>query len=213
MTKPYIIGIAGGSGSGKTSFLRDIKSRFEDHQLTILSMDDYYQPAEKQWVDPNGVTNFDLPSSIDGQAFATDIRNLISGKTVEREEYVFNNDEAVPKTLVFKPAPILIIEGLFVFYFQEIWELLDLKVFLHTKDVFKIIRRIKRDARERNYPIDDVMYRYQYHVLPAYNKFIQPYEEKVDLVVVNNDSYDIGLNVITGFMENLLVKHSDNKDI
>lgn len=206
MQKPFVIGIAGGSGSGKTSFLRDIKQQFESHQVTILSMDDYYQPIEKQWVDSNGVTNFDLPSSIDGQAFVRDIRFLMNGKKVQREEYVFNNKEAQPNLLEFEPAPILIVEGLFVFYFEELRELLDLKIYIHTQDVFKIIRRIKRDGQERNYPIEDVLYRYQYHVLPAYQKFIEPFRESVDLIVVNNDVYDRGLNVLTGFMENHLTK-------
>lgn len=204
MTKPYIIGIAGGSGSGKTSFLRDIKKEFDSSQVCILSMDDYYQPRENQQTDQKGIKNFDLPTSIDADAFVKDMRSLLRGEEVERLEYVFNNEKATPNKLVFKPAPVIIVEGLFVFYFYEVWELLDLKVFIHTRDVLKVIRRITRDGQERNYPVEDVLYRYEAHVLPAFKKYIKPYEDEVDLIIVNNESYDGGLHVLAGFIKNKL---------
>lgn len=202
--KPFIIGITGGSGSGKTTFIRELKKRFTKPELCIISQDDYYRPREEQRTDGKGVRNFDLPESIDATAFAGDICKLVAGERVTRREYTFNNDRQEPRLLTFQPAPIIIVEGLFVFHFDSIRDLLDLKVFLHAKENLKVIRRIKRDQVERNYPLEDVLYRYEHHVLPTFEKYIQPYLEDADLVVNNNAHFRMGLEVLHGFIRQRL---------
>ncbi len=204
MKNPLVIGITGGSGSGKTTFIRKIREGLPEGSVCVLSQDEYYRPIEEQVRDEEGIVNFDLPSAIDREAFAKDIQKLIDGQTVKRMEYTFNNDKATAKELTFKPAPILIIEGLFVFHYPEVNELLDLRIFLHAKENIKLIRRIKRDRIERNYPLEDVLYRYENHVLPTFESYIQPYKEKADLVINNNAQFDIGLIVVMGFLENHL---------
>lgn len=200
----YIIGITGGSGSGKTTLIRKLRKAFSTEVLCIISQDDYYRPREAQQQDANGVTNFDLPSSIDDQAFLQDIKRLRAGETVRRMEYVFNNPLAKAKELTFEPAPIIIVEGLFVFHFAEIAESMDMKVYVHAKDNLKVIRRIRRDQVERNYPLDDVLYRYQHHVLPAFEQYIAPYKEDADLVINNNHSFDRAFQVLSGFLRDKL---------
>mgnify|MGYP001556501790 CR=1 FL=1 len=200
----YIIGITGGSGSGKTTLIRKLRKAFSTEELCIISQDDYYRPREAQQQDANGVTNFDLPSSIDDQAFLQDIKRLRAGETVRRMEYVFNNPLAKAKELTFEPAPIIIVEGLFVFHFAEIAESMDMKVYVHAKDNLKVIRRIRRDQVERNYPLDDVLYRYQHHVLPAFEQYIAPYKEDADLVINNNHSFDRAFQVLSGFLRDKL---------
>jgi len=202
--RPYLIGICGGSGSGKTSFIRRLRQSFSDEQVCILSQDDYYLPREQQHRDPQGEWNFDLPKSIDKKKFRLDIQKLMAGETVAIEEYVFNNPNATPKTLVFKPAPVIIVEGLFVFHYKKIAALLDLKVFINAKENLKVIRRIMRDQVERGYPLDDVLYKYQHHVLPSYERFILPYKEDADIVVNNNHNFERGLEVLEGFLRDRL---------
>ncbi|MCB0705657.1 MAG: uridine kinase [Saprospiraceae bacterium] len=197
----YLIGITGGSGSGKTSFIRDLRVRFSEQELCIVSQDDYYRPREEQILDPKGVRNFDLPGSIDHQAFLRDIQGLLNGETIVRQEYTFNNEKSKPGIITFKPAPIFILEGLFVFYLDKIRELLDLKVFVHAKENLKVIRRIKRDQIERNYPLEDVLYRYEQHVLPTFEQYILPFREDADIVINNNLSYHSSLEVLCGFIQ------------
>ncbi len=206
MRKPYLIGITGGSGSGKTTFLADIVQSFSKEELCVISLDDYYHPREKQAKDDLGVSNFDLPTSIDSKAFLADIQKLLNGQIVTRKEYTFNNDKKAPKILTFRPAPILIVEGLFIFYFPEISELIDLKVFVEAKENLKVIRRIKRDRIERNYPLDDVLYRYEHHVLPTFEKYILPFKPTADLIINNNDTFDAAANVFKGFIREKLTK-------
>ena len=200
MQKPFLIGITGGSGSGKTSFIRDLRDSFSEEQLCILSQDDYYFPREMQRKDKQGIINFDLPTCIDKKAFLQDIKRLSKGETIEREEYTFNNEKAKPKMLILRPAPIIIVEGLFAFHFKKNRKKLDLKIYMQAKDNLKVIRRIKRDRVERNYPLDDVLYRYEHHVLPTYEKYISPYIGLSDILINNNDSFKRGLKVLKGFM-------------
>lgn len=201
MKHPFLIGITGGSGSGKTTFIRQLRDGLNEDQVCYLSMDDYYLPREKQKKDDEGVHNFDRPGSIYREEFVRDLKKLCRGKTVKRQEYVFNNELAEPKTLVFKPAPVIIVEGLFVFHYKELRKMLDLRIFLHAKDNLKVVRRIKRDRVERNYPLDDVLYRYEHHVLPAFEKYVEPYKEKADIIVNNNTDFNMGLQVVRAFVE------------
>lgn len=204
MKKPYIIGITGGSGSGKTTFIRYLREAFSEEDVCIVSQDDYYRPREEQEVDSKGIENFDKPYSIDKKAFNRDITKLAKGETVEILEYTFNNSKKKPNKIILKPAPILIVEGLFVFHYKKIRKQLDLKVFVHAKENLKVIRRIRRDRVERNYPLDDVLYRYQNHVLPAFEKYISPYMEEADLIINNNKSFENGLEVFQHFLRGKL---------
>ncbi|MBK8723573.1 MAG: uridine kinase [Saprospiraceae bacterium] len=205
--KPFLIGICGGSGSGKTSFIRKLREDFSTDDLCIISQDDYYKPRDKQKSDLNGILNFDLPRSIEKKDFFNDIQKLLDYKVVNRTEYTFNNDKANAKLLEFKPAPIIIVEGLFVFHFKKIFEMTDLKIYIHAKENLKVIRRIFRDQVERNYPIEDVLYRYQHHVLPAFEKFIEPHKEKADIVINNNHNFEIGLSVVEHFLKSKLLDY------
>ena len=201
-----IIGISGGSGSGKTSFIRDIKNHFPNGDVTLLSQDEYYHPRDQQCIDPNGIKNFDLPSSIDLEAFVNDIKKLKRGEVVERQEYTFNNAEAEPKMLRFHPSKILIVEGLFIFHHDAIRKLLDFKIMIYASSAITVIRRIHRDRIERNYPLEDVLYRYEHHVLPAYEKYIEPYIDEVDIVINNNKNYNKALQMFVHYLNSELVR-------
>ena len=204
MVKPLIIGITGGSGSGKTTFINALKKVFNKKELCVISQDDYYRPIDQQPIDKEGVEDFDRPKSINKEDFVRDVKKLIKGQKVKRKEYVFNNKKVKPNTLVFRPAPIILVEGIFVFHFKKMQPLLDLKIFLDAKENLKVIRRIKRDKVERNYPLDDVLYRYEHHVMPTFEKYILPYRDEADIVVNNNAEMSKGLGVVKGYIRHCL---------
>jgi uridine kinase len=196
MIKPYTVGITGGSGSGKTFFLKSLAERFTDKEICIISQDNYYHPREQQKKDERGVINFDLPEAIDHELFLRDILQLKKGEVLSKTEYTFNNPNASPKTLTFKPAPVLVIEGLFVQYFPAIDKELDLKIFIEAKDYVKLSRRIRRDNEERGYDLDDVLYRYHHHVMPVYESLIEPLKHQADLVIPNNSHFLRALEIL-----------------
>ena len=134
MNKPYVIGITGGSGSGKTLFLKSLLISFKPNEVTCLSQDDYYRPREYQLVDKNGEYNFDRPESIDYEHFASNLKALVSGKTIEKEEYTFNNPNITPKKIITRPAKVILVEGIFIFHYDKIRELINLKIFIEAKD-------------------------------------------------------------------------------
>lgn len=201
---PYIIGITGGSASGKTFFMKSLLDSFSREDICRISQDNYYRPIHEIPKDENGIENFDLPETIDHHLFAEHIAVLRAGREVRQKEYTFNNPLLTPEVLVFEPRPIIIVEGIFVFYFPEIARLIDLKVFVDAKEHVKIKRRIIRDNNERGYDLDDVLYRWEYHVAPTYDKFIAPLRSEADIIINNNSRFDVGLEVLTGFLRKKL---------
>lgn len=183
---PYVIGIAGSSGSGKTFFLNCFLNHFASHEITLISQDDYYIPANTKTREENKRYNFDLPTAINRDAFYRDIRSLFEGHTVYKETYTFNNPAIKPKLLEIKPAPILIVEGLFIFYYEEINALLNQRIFLHAEDEIALRRRLRRDLVERGYFEEDVRYKWVNHVLPAYRQYLLPFRYQCDRVIINN---------------------------
>ena len=196
MPQPYTIGITGGSGSGKTFFIKELASHFGPDEICLISQDHYYKSLDVQFTDEQGIQNFDLPSSIDKDDLAADILKLKSGQSITRKEYTFNNPKATPRLLEFTPAPILIVEGLFVQYFPEIIKELDLRIFIEARDYVKLTRRIKRDNEERGYDLNDVLYRYQNHVMPIYDSLIEPLKHQADLIIPNNHHFEHALHVV-----------------
>ena len=201
MQHPFLVGITGGSASGKTTFLKRLLEAFPERDICLISQDNYYHPREQQQRDAQGFENFDLPGSIDSSAYAADVSSLRQGLEVRRKEYTFNNPNVLPKELVFRPAPIVVVEGIFVFYFEEIAKLLDLKVYIDAQEHVKLHRRIVRDRDERGYGLDDVLYRYTNHVAPTYEKYIQPFKDDADIIIPNNKHFENGLAVLIGFLK------------
>ncbi len=200
----YVIAVTGGSGSGKTTFVRDIQTHFDQTQLTVVSLDNYYIPRERQEVDAKGISNFDQPHSMDLPKFEQDVMRLLQGEEVVLKEYTFNNALKEATDIYLRPAPIILLEGLFVLNIKRIRDLADLKIFVYAPPVHKLARRIKRDKEERNYPLDDVLYRYLEHVTPAYNTYIEPMMEHADIVVNNTNNMAIGEDLVTNWIRTKL---------
>ncbi len=196
MTKPFIIGIAGGSGAGKTVFLKSLRDHFDEDALCVISQDNYYRPANEQVRDENNEINFDRPEGIHNKGFLKDIELLSEKKTVIRQEYMFNQPGVKGKALIMKPAPIIIVEGLFIFYFSEIRTILDLKIFVEAHHETRLERRLRRDHQERGLSHETIHYQWNNHVVPAYETYLLPYKAEADIIIENNGAIEDGIDKI-----------------
>jgi uridine kinase len=205
--KPYLVGVTGGSASGKTSFLREIGNLFGPEQVCILSQDNYYKPMAYQPLDENGNINYDLPECIDLDAFHDDMISLKNGQDVKRREYRFQHEDQMGDWLHFTAAPIIIIEGLFIFYREDISEHFNLKLFVDAQEELQLERRLKRDIEERNIPGDYVQYQWKNHVMPAFNKYLLPYKSGADIIINNNSHFNNSLKVVEDHFRWILKEH------
>ncbi|MEY2799522.1 MAG: hypothetical protein RI934_510 [Bacteroidota bacterium] len=187
LIKPYLIGIAGGSASGKTYLLNALLNHFNADEICLISQDHYYKPQAEQFVDENGQINYDLPEGIDKSKLLADIEQLLLGNTIQKLEYTFNNPAAKPKELTIHPAPIIVIEGLFIFHFQELFNAFDLKIFIDADHDIKLTRRLERDQIERGYSKESILYQWHNHVMPAFDQYLLPYQNQCDVIIHNND--------------------------
>ncbi|HRH36736.1 MAG TPA: hypothetical protein PK760_00230 [Flavobacteriales bacterium] len=198
----YLVGVAGGSGSGKTSLVRALRQRLPDGLVCMVSQDDYYLPAEFQKKDANGKINFDLPEGVDLEALANDLTKLVSGRSILKKEYTFNQAGKEPRSIELKPAPVILVEGLFILHNERLRNLFDLRVFIDASEDAQLERRLRRDAAERGYGADDVHYQWDHHVLPAYRDYLLPYRHLCDLHVVNEINFDRALHVLCDHLLN-----------
>lgn len=207
MKKPYIIGICGGSGSGKTYLLKRLMEMLPKEKLTFISQDNYYKKQEEQVRNEEGLVNYDHPDSLNLHHLEADIQELIAGKTVSVEEYTFNVKVEKPNFLIYRPNPIIIIEGLFIYHRSKVRDLIDFKVFVEAEEHIKISRRLKRDLVERAYSFDETLRDYQKFVAPMYRKFVEPQRFESDLIVPNNVHMEKAIEVIGHHLEWVLASH------
>ncbi len=206
---PVLIGIAGGSGSGKTSLIRAVRENLPQGVVSVVSQDDYYLPQQEQSRDPNGWVNYDLPTAVDLDAFANDLARLKAGETVRRREYTFNNASREAGWVETHPASLVLVEGLFVLHHAPIRDRFDVRVFVSAKEEVQLTRRLARDKTERGYGRDEVMYQWEHHVLPAYRSYLLPYQHHCEVQVDNDGSFDKAVVDLTERLGSLLVVEAE----
>jgi uridine kinase len=202
----YFIGITGGSASGKTYLLNRIREVFTDEQISLISQDNYYLDYDLQIKEPDGSVNFDHPQSVDLLALAQDIEQLKQGKSISRKEYTFNNHDKTPANIVVNPAPIIIVEGLFIYYQPEIARQIDFKIFIESHEYIRLTRRIIRDQKERGRTLEDVLEEYNKYVAPMYKRYVEPFRDDADIIIPNHKSMVKSVDMLILYLGHLLQK-------
>ena len=185
-----IIGICGGSGSGKTTLLKRLPTRLGEWKPTVFSMDNYYLPIEDQYRDENGEVNFDLPTALDKVQLVQDLRRLKNGESIEVKEYHFNAPPGKNVLITLDPSEIIIVEGLFLFEYREVREMLDFSIFMDVDPQVQLDRRLYRDQETRGYSREAILYQWNNHVLPCFEKFLLPYKDEADFLFNNDHQAD-----------------------
>lgn len=201
-----VVGLAGGSATGKTSFIEALVTVFGGHELCVVSMDNYYRPLSSQHRDENGMVNYDLPEGIDFNRLRKDLRSLQQGKSVKIVEYTFNNSARFPSEIVLTPAPIILVEGLFVLTDKRLRAFFDITMMIATEHHIALKRRLRRDVEERGMTEDEVIYQWEQHVLPAYETYLVPHKNNVNLLIDNNMSFDSGLREVEALFKGYLAQ-------
>ncbi|MEN9442384.1 MAG: hypothetical protein RLZ33_2461 [Bacteroidota bacterium] len=185
-----IIGICGGSGSGKTTLLKRISKELKHLEPSIFSMDNYYLPIHKQEKDANGEINFDLPSALDKNKLVQDLHDLMNGLPIEVKEYHFNAPPDKNTLITIQPSKLIIVEGLFLFHYEEVRELIDFSIFMEVDPSTQLDRRLYRDQETRGYSREAILYQWDNHVLPCFQNFLLPYEHDADFRFHNDTRAD-----------------------
>lgn len=196
-----IIGICGGSGSGKTSLVKKLCQVYDPSDIEVLSMDDYYKQYEQQKLDSNGIVNFDLPEAIEYDRIVADIIKLKEGESVTIEEYTFNNPNISAQEKTMNPSRILIIEGIFLLFVKQILEQLDFAVYIEVNPEVQLNRRVERDINQRGYSKDQIIYQWENHVMPCFDEYIKPFIYKADIVIDNNAKGELNIQPIVDKIE------------
>jgi uridine kinase len=185
-----IIGICGGSGSGKTTLLKRISKELKHLEPSIFSMDNYYLPIHKQEKDANGEINFDLPSALDKNKLVQDLHDLMNGLPIEVKEYHFNAPPDKNTLITIQPSKLIIVEGLFLFHYEEVRALIDFSIFMEVDPSTQLDRRLYRDQETRGYSREAILYQWDNHVLPCFQNFLLPYEHDADFRFHNDSRAD-----------------------
>lgn len=197
MKKPIIIGIAGGSASGKTSVARKLVKNFDDDKtVTIIRQDDYYRDQSHMPFQERLKTNYDHPDAFDNELLIQQIDELASGKSVEKPTYDYVNHTRSTITEIVHPSDVLILEGLFVLEDEEIRKRLDMKIFIDTDADIRFIRRLKRDVRDRGRTIESVCDQYMNTVRVMHEAFVEPSKRKADVIIPEGSHNEVAMDLL-----------------
>lgn len=197
MSKPIIIGIAGGSASGKTTISRKIKEAFADEKkVLIIRQDDYYKDQSHLSMEERIQTNYDHPFAFDNALLISQIHDLTEGKAIEKPTYNFVKHTRSSITEHCEPCDVLILEGLFVLQSSEIRDLLDIKIFVDTEADIRFIRRLVRDVNERGRTLDSVVSQYINTVKVMHDSFVEPSKAYADLIIPEGGSNSVAIDLL-----------------
>ena len=196
-SKPIIIGVTGGSGSGKTSVSRAIFNNFPDHSIMMLEQDSYYKDQSHLSFEERLNTNYDHPFAFDNDLLIQHVGDLLNYKAIEKPVYDYVAHTRSQATIIQEPKEVIILEGILILEDERLRDLMDIKVYVDTDDDIRIIRRIKRDMEERGRTLDSVIEQYLTVVIPMYHQFIEPTKRYADIIVPEGGENHVAIDLIT----------------
>ncbi|MFD1065339.1 uridine kinase [Oceanobacillus locisalsi] len=206
--KPIVIGVAGGSGSGKTSVTRSIYDRFKDTSILVLEQDAYYKDQSDLPFEERLKTNYDHPLAFDNNLLVEHLKQLIAYQSIEKPVYDYKIHNRSNETIQVEPKEVIIVEGILILEDASLVDLMDIKVFVDTDADLRIIRRLVRDIKERGRTLDSVIDQYIQVVRPAHMQFIEPSKRYADLIIPEGGENHVAVDILASKIENILAKNA-----
>ena len=195
MCKTVVIGVSGGSASGKTTVAYRIKEAFKD-SVELLSQDFYYLPYDHLPFEERVKLNYDHPNAFDTERLISDIRTLKEGKAIERPVYSYTEYTRLAETIPVKPSKVIIVEGFMIFENPYLRDLMDIKIFVDTDADERLIRRITRDVSERGRTLESVINQYIETVKPMHEQFVEPYKKYADIIIPRGGLNKVAIDML-----------------
>ena len=195
MQKVMVIGIAGGTGSGKSTITRRLMQRF-GNDVTAISYDNYYKAQHEVPFEERVKVNYDHPDAFDTERFLKDLRALKAGRTVQCPVYDFSIHDRLEQTKTVRPAKVILVEGILIFASQELCDEMDIRLFVDTDADVRILRRIVRDVRDRGRSLESVVNQYLNTVKPMHEQFVEPSKKRADIIIPEGGHNLVALDMI-----------------
>ena len=191
-----IIGIAGGTGSGKTTVVNQIIEELKNEEVDVISQDSYYQDTSHLSFEDRKKINFDHPKSIDFDLLVSHLQDLKAGKNIQQPIYSFKEHNRTGETIEIEPRKVIIVEGILILTHPDIREMFDIKIYVHADSDERLIRRLKRDIAERGRDLEEVLNRYQTTLKPMHQQFIEPTKEFADIIIPTNRYNTVAVDIV-----------------
>ncbi|MDR0126769.1 uridine kinase [Bacillus zhangzhouensis] len=202
--KPVVIGIAGGSGSGKTSVTNSIYEQFKGHSILMLQQDLYYKNQSHMPFEERLLTNYDHPLAFDNDLMFEHLEQLLRYESIEKPIYDFKLNTRAEETVHVEPKDVIIVEGIFALEDERLRDLMDIKLYVDTDADLRIIRRILRDTKERGRSIDSVIEQYVSVVRPMHNQFIEPTKRYADIIIPEGGQNHVAIDLMVTKIQMIL---------
>ena len=202
--KPIVIGVTGGSGSGKTSVSRAIFNKFSGHSILLLEQDFYYKDQSDLSFEERLKTNYDHPFAFDTELMIQHVEDLIQYRSIEKPVYDYAAHTRSSQIVLQEPKEVIIVEGILILEDARLRDLMDIKVYVDTDDDIRIIRRIKRDMEERGRTLDSVIQQYLSVVKQMYHQFIEPTKKYADLIIPEGGQNQVAIDLMTTKISSIL---------
>lgn len=191
-----IIGIAGGTGSGKTTVVDKIIKQLPLDEVCVISQDSYYKATDNLSYEERTKINFDHPRAIDFDLLIKHLKALKKGKTIQQPVYSFVTHNRTKDSVKTHPRKVVIVEGILIFNSEELRDLFDIKIFVHAETDERLIRRVRRDITDRGRDIDEVLERYQNTLKPMHQQFIEPTKNHADIIIPNDRYNNVAIDIV-----------------
>lgn len=202
--KPIVIGVTGGSGSGKTTVSRAIFEQLKGHSLLMIEEDSYYNDQSNVSFEERVKTNYDHPNAFDTDLLVSQINELLNWKSIEKPIYDYKQHTRSQETVTVEPKEVIILEGIMVLNDPRLRDLMDIKIFVDTDDDIRIIRRIQRDMEERGRSLQSVIDQYLATVKPMYHQFIEPTKRYADIIVPEGGQNQVAIDLLVTKVRDIL---------